>query len=134
MRKSELMGLRWNDIDFNNNLAYLADTKNGSPSVNPIPEVAMHELKKFRQVGNSLVFSRPDKMNKDGTITHVDKPFHFRKQWKKALADANITDYRFHDNRHSAASYLVMGGEQAFMMQVRFLGISRLKQLNVTHI
>lgn len=39
MRKSELLYLRWNDIDFDKGLASLADTKNGSPRMNPIPGV-----------------------------------------------------------------------------------------------
>jgi integrase len=36
MRKGEIDRLRWNDIDFENGLALLADTKNGSPRHTPI--------------------------------------------------------------------------------------------------
>lgn len=101
MRKSELINLRWTDVDFDKRLAKLTDTKNGESRNNPIPEVAIIELKKFRQVGNSLIFNSPAK---------PDKPFEFRKQWQGALDRAGIESFRFHDLRHTAASYLVMAG------------------------
>lgn len=101
MRKSELMYLRWSDIDFDTDLARLSDTKNGEPRVNPIPKPAMDELKNFRQVGNSYIFNSPAKPN---------KPFEFRRRWFDALKQAGIEEFRFHDLRHTAASYLVMGG------------------------
>jgi len=101
MRKSELSGLRWNDINFDKGLATLHDTKNGSPRLNPIPSFVLEEMKQFRQVGNGLIFYSPNDM---------DRPFDFRKQWEKMRRDAKIEDFRFHDLRHSAASYLVMDG------------------------
>ena len=101
MRKSEIINLHWKDIDFDKGLAKLATTKNGSRRINPIPALALDELKKHQDVGNNLIFA--------GTYD-IDKPFNFRVQWNKALKRANITNFRFHDLRHTAASYLVMNG------------------------
>jgi integrase len=101
MRKSELINLRWTDINFDKVLARLATTKNGSPRINPIPAPALDELKKFRQVGNGLIFPSPN---------DAEKPFDFRVQWMRALQRAHIKNFRFHDLRHTAASYLVMNG------------------------
>lgn len=101
MRKSELLGLRWSDIDLKKNLAKLDDTKNGEPRHNPIPAPAMTELLNHRQIGNGLIFNSP---------TNPDKAFDFTKRWKAALKEAGIDNFRFHDLRHTAASYLVMGG------------------------
>ncbi|MEE9338700.1 MAG: site-specific integrase [Methylococcaceae bacterium] len=101
MRKSELTNLRWTDIDFDRGLASLADTKNGSPRVNPIPSVALEELKKYRQVGNGLIFV---------SLSNSEKSFDFRVQWDNVKDVAKIEGFRFHDLRHTAASYLVMAG------------------------
>lgn len=101
MRKAELINLRWTDINFDKGLAKLATTKNGSPRINPIPIPALDELKKFRQVGNGLIFPSPN---------DAEKPFDFRVQWTRTMQRANIKNFRFHDLRHTAASYLVMNG------------------------
>jgi len=101
MRKSELLNLRWNDIDFEKGLATLGDTKNGSPRINPIPSFVLDEMKQYRQIGMGLIFVSPN---------NIEKPFDFRKQWDKVREKADITNFRFHDLRHTAASYLVMAG------------------------
>ena len=101
MRKAEITNLRWTDINFDKGLAKLVNTKNGSPRINPIPAPALDELKKFRQVGNGLIFVSPN---------DIEKPFDFRVQWTRAIQRANIKEFRFHDLRHTAASYLVMNG------------------------
>jgi integrase len=44
------------------------------------------------------------------TNPHKSYYHGFRKHWDKALADAGIADFRFHDLRHSAAAYLTEKG------------------------
>ncbi|MFZ2168972.1 MAG: site-specific integrase [Methylococcaceae bacterium] len=101
MRQGELLWLRWSDIDFTKNLAYLADTKNGESRFNPIPSFVMDELRQFRQIGGGLVFASKIK---------PEVPFDFKKHWFKALKNAHIESFRWHDLRHTAASLLVMNG------------------------
>ena len=100
-RKGELLNLKWNDIDFNRNTAYVATTKNGEPKVLPLVDEVITELNKFKQEESRLVFNSEIK---------PDKPYNFFKLWKKALEQAEIQNFRFHDLRHTTASYLAQNG------------------------
>jgi integrase len=101
MRKSEILGLRWNDIEFSSSLAFLHDTKNGEPRLCPIPSMTMTELKKFRELGTGFVFP---------SLIKPEQPIEFKKPWLKALELANIQNFRFHDLRHDFCSQLAMHG------------------------
>ena len=100
-RRSELLGLSWNNIDFERQTAYVQTTKNGQPKVLPLTDDVVKELTKFNQQDSSLIFNSKAK---------PDKAFCFNKQWKKVLGKANVEDFRFHDLRHTTASYLAMSG------------------------
>ena len=93
-RLGELLQLKWSDIDLKSRRAYVAKTKNGQPRVLPLTNHVVDELMRFRAIGDTLVF--PNR--------------NFRPYWKKALEKAGITDFRFHDLRHTAASILAMNG------------------------
>jgi integrase len=100
-RKGELTKLRWNDIDFDRRTAYVATTKNGQPKVLPLTDSVIKELQLFDAKDSSLIFASRIK---------EDVPYCFTKPWKKALEDGEIKDFRFHDLRHSCASYLAQSG------------------------
>ena len=102
MRRGELLGLRWQDIDLERRVAVLHNTKNGDRrSVPIVPEVAglLREHGKVRRLDTDLVFA-----------SEGHDPIWFDKFWYRALKDAKINDFRFHDLRHTAASYLAMSG------------------------
>ena len=100
-RKGELTKLRWNDIDFDRRTAYVSTTKNGQPKVLPLTDSVIKELQLFDTKDSSLIFASKVK---------YDVPYCFTKPWKIALEDAEIKDFRFHDLRHSCASYLAQSG------------------------
>jgi len=103
MRKGEMLGLRWRDIELESGWAILHDTKNGERRRVTLRGVALSSLRSLcRSEGDagSLVFSAP----------YGDKPINFRASWDAVLKKAGIDDFRFHDLRHCAASYLVMSG------------------------
>ncbi len=100
-RQGELLGLHWDEIDFKERTTLLIDTKNGESRVLTIPRTTMDELQRFREIGTGLVFPSSIKWR---------KPFECRKHGHKAMADAGIEGFRFHDLRHSCASMLVMNG------------------------
>ena len=100
MRKSELVNLRWSDIDFEGCTAFVRTSKNGEPRILPLTNSVMTELARFDK-DNGLLFA---------SLIKPEKPFCFTKLWYRALRDSNIEDFRFHDLRHTTASYLAQNG------------------------
>jgi integrase len=102
-RKGELLSLHWSDIDLKRGILTFRETKNGETRAVPVPGYALTVLTqhtKIRRFDTSLVFP-----NSTG-----EKPLDIRDAWEYAVERAGISDFRFHDLRHSAASYLAMGG------------------------
>jgi len=99
-RKGELERLKWSDIDFDRGLAYVHQTKNGEPRVLPLTKQVLSEMYRVGRDAE-LIFNSSIKPN---------KPYEFRKEWIKALRRADIKDFRFHDLRHTCASYLAQNG------------------------
>ncbi len=60
----------------------------------------INKHKRVRRIDTDLLFPS----------TKGDKPYEIKKSWEAVLKKAEITDFRFHDLRHSAASYLAMNG------------------------
>lgn len=103
-RRGEIENLTWKSIDFSRNSIILHETKNGERRVLPMVGHALELLKahsKIRRLDSPFVFpSRHDK----------NSPLNIQTSWKTALKKAGLEDFRFHDLRHSAASYLAMNG------------------------
>ena len=99
-RRSELLNLTWRDIDLSRQVAYLHTSKNKEPRVLPLTNTLTKELSKLSKQ-HELLFYSPSKPH---------KPFDFTKHWNQALIAADIKDFRFHDLRHTCASYLAQGG------------------------
>jgi len=103
MRQGEILNLKWQDIDFEKNRCILHDTKNGELRSVPIVGVAKDTLKewsKVRKLNTNLVFSG----------RNPRKPIFIRTPWMEVVKETEINDFRFHDLRHTAASYLAMSG------------------------
>jgi integrase len=102
-RKMELLNLRWADVDFKRKTLTFRDTKNGETRAVPLTGHALDVMiyhAQVRRIDTSLVFP-----NERG-----NKPVDIRSAWKVVLKRADITNFKFHDTRHSAASYLAMNG------------------------
>ena len=101
-RAGELLSLTWPQVDMKKRQILLTRTKNGDKRTLPVPAAAVPLLAaRVRRLDTPLIFP-----------SHRDpqKPLDLRRPWTEALAAAEIADFRFHDLRHSAASYLVQQG------------------------
>ena len=105
MRSGEIMGLTWDNVDLNRGRAILHETKNGERRAVALKGHALEllkELGKVRRIDSNLLFPAKE--------TKTTKPIDLRKPWEAAVQKTELHDFRFHDLRHSAASYLAMNG------------------------
>ncbi len=111
MRQGEIMGLTWENVDLHQCRATLYETKNGEIRVIPLSGKALELLKahsKVRNLQTSLLFPGKPIRGENGKVAY--KPVDLRAPWMAAMKKVGIEDFRFHDLRHSAASYLAMDG------------------------
>jgi integrase len=102
-RAGELLGLTWKDLDLERQRAVLNRTKNEERRALSLTGPALtvlRERSKVRRIDTDLVFPHPTTKGR----------YHYAKPFKAALSKAEITDFRFHDLRHTTASYLAMHG------------------------
>lgn len=135
MRYGEVMGLTWADVDFTNQRIVLHDTKNGERRAVHLAGKALGLLLELKakniRPGSELVFPGSNAMNRG--------PASIRTAWTTALRKAEIRDFKFHDLRHSAASYLAMNGA-ALLDIAAILGhktlamVKRYSHLSETHV
>ena len=132
LRRSEVLGLKWNSVDFetksiiirhtvsqtkiNNKLQIIAKdkTKNKSsyrslPLIPEIEHILLEELE--RQSKDKEIFGNEYK-NKDGYICvnndgSLLKPDYVSHKFHQIIKDNNLKNVRFHDLRHSCASLLL---------------------------
>lgn len=107
MRRGEIMNLTWDAVDFQRRMITLEHTKNGErravPLVGPVYN-AMWERSRIRRIDSPYVFPARLRYGKE------PQPIDIQNAWLVALKRADIKNFRFHDLRHSAASYLAMNG------------------------
>jgi len=95
-RASEIAGLEWNRVDLDRKTAWLNRTKNGTPRGVPLNEDAIEVLRE--QIGKNLTHC----------FTYEGKQIRWQisnTAWHTAVAAAGIEDFRFHDLRHTWASW-----------------------------
>ena len=103
-RKQEVWNLSWNEVDLKNGTVTFSQTKNDEvrsvPLSNDVLEM-LRERSKVRRIDTPKIF--PSKTDPNQGIL-LERP------WRTALKKAGIKDFKWHDLRHSTASYLAMSG------------------------
>ncbi len=106
MRRGEIFGMRWENVDLKNRDIFIPHSKNGLSRHVPVSDrLRIILLKLPRRIGADYVFAGEPRIGRLG------KPFNdMRTSFEKACVKAGIENFRFHDLRHTAASYMVMAG------------------------
>jgi integrase len=110
MRYSEIMTLTTDDVNIEDGRILLRETKNGEQRMVPLTGQArrlVNEVLEYRRPDDTNLLFPSDKRPQKG---RQRKPVELRVPWKAAVKKAEIGNFRFHDLRHTAASYLAMNG------------------------
>lgn len=102
MRKSEIRYLKWERLQFNDSGGFitLLDTKGGGKRILPMNKIVRKILLSIKKHPNSAyVFYGVD-----------GRPYDFRSSFETVIKKSGILNFRFHDLRHTFASYLAMKG------------------------
>lgn len=101
-RKSNVLSMRWDEINLELGLWHIPKTKNGDEHTVPLVMQAVDILKhRYLTKSNEWVF--PSK-SKSGHLADPKKP------WQRILARANIKNLRIHDLRRSLGSWQASTG------------------------
>jgi integrase len=107
-RQGEILGLRWENVDLERGVALLPDTKNADPRTLALTPAVIEALEVRRQV--LLAAKRPVVGLVFPSRKDPEQPVLLRSAWHKALERAGITGLRWHDQRHSVASFAAARG------------------------
>jgi len=102
LRQSNVSYLKWDQVSMERQTAWIHadEAKNGKALAVPLNKLAMGVL--LRQLGRHPEY----------VFTYLDKPVQrtSTKAWKRALEKAGIENFRWHDLRHTWASWHVQNG------------------------
>jgi len=125
MRASEIFNLKWEDIDFTDEIIRLLETKTRSPRTVPLTRAAFEMLqKRSKKSSSKLVFpGRRDKAS--AWVSHT-----FARTVIELKLNQGVTDRRrkvvFHSLRHTCASYLIQNNVDILTVS-KILGHSSLE-------
>lgn len=102
-RKGEIMGLKWEDVDFFRATATFRETKNGTNRTVHLSPTVLNCLQDER--GKRIVLSEYVFPSFDGK-----KPGDIKTAWERMIEDLGFKDVCFHTIRHTTASHLAQNG------------------------
>jgi integrase len=110
-RAGELLNLTWHDVEIGESRALLRETKNGESRSVWLHGEALRLLTEHKARGLDAVRV---------FVSEMGKRYDYREPFEGACERARLTNFHFHDLRHSAATYLARMG--ATEQQLRAIG------------
>jgi integrase len=106
LRRGEIFGLRWSEVDWSRNFIHVINTKTGKSRIIPLNDATRDVLRQQQKKSQSeFVFVSP----RTGARLR-----NLRNGFGKACEDAKVFNFHFHDLRHTFASRLADAGVDAF--------------------
>jgi len=100
LRKSDILSLKWSDIKIEERMFFYTEKKKKKQRVKFMNDDLVEIFKGIERAENEYLF--PSKNGK--------RLQDFGKTWRRALRESGITNFRFHDLRHTSESHLAMRG------------------------
>lgn len=111
-RQSEILDLKWQQIDFSRKTITIFEQKNQEVDTLPLNENASAVLYKRKKVATDQTeYVFPNTIDERKGNRELITAFH------KALKKAEIKNFRFHDLRHTFATRLVRNGVDLYTVQ-----------------
>lgn len=101
LRRGEVLGLSWNDVDFVNYTINVKNTKSGKDRIIPMNAVVAKILKE-QDMSSEWIFPHPQR--RERAMKDVSYSL------KTACNKIGIDKFRFHDLRHTSATWMVNAG------------------------
>lgn len=139
MRKGEILGLKWSDIDLKKKKihvqrtlqliaeeGYIFTTPKTKKSIRqiPIPEFLIEQLLIFQKEQENWKNRLGEEYQDQNLVICTEKgtiqdPRNILRKMKKICEEANVTPIRFHDIRHTHASILISEGVDLVKVSAR---------------
>ncbi|MGB2906318.1 MAG: site-specific integrase, partial [Candidatus Aminicenantaceae bacterium] len=103
MRRGEILGLMWDDVNLETGVITVRKSKSGKPRTIPMNSFLLNELQQMKSESRktSFLFTSPK----------TNQPFKtIRKAFGDACREAQILNFRFHDLRRTFGSRLALAG------------------------
>jgi integrase len=103
-RQANVLGMKWEEIDFRGGVWHIPETKNGTPHLIPLTSESMAILRRRKDQANTLDEFVLATTNKLGHLSHP------KTGWKRILKRAGIKNLRMHDLRRTLGSWQAATG------------------------
>jgi integrase len=105
LRQGELLRLEWKDVNFDKKTVTVLISKNTKRRSVHLPAPGIEALKRLRREG----VVGPKRIFADEQGAPADKSY-LNYRWRRVRTAAGLVDFKWHDLRHSCASYLAQSG------------------------
>lgn len=133
LRRSEVIGLRWSDVDFEGNVVHVRNTVVRFSTISEQEKTKNHTSRRdlYLPLGlkNYLLDLKNSPGENFGKTSHICQwpdgktyqPDYISRRFHKVLERSGLPMIRFHDLRHTAGSMLINNGQSILQVQ-NFLG------------